>query len=56
MARIESNLNNQVTKPLEGVVIAVIDTGIDDTHPDLNVAGGKSWVESSWRDKNGHGE
>jgi subtilisin family serine protease len=40
-----------------GVNVAVIDTGIDYTHPDLaaNVVGGKSCVGSSYKDGNGHG-
>jgi subtilisin family serine protease len=29
------------------VTVAVIDSGIDRTHPDLNVIGGKSWVPAS---------
>jgi hypothetical protein len=40
-----------------GVKVAVIDTGISKHHPDLKVAGGKSFVEgsSSYHDNNGHG-
>lgn len=37
-------------------VVAVIDTGIDPTHPDLNVVGGVNCSSgSSWADGNGHG-
>lgn len=37
-------------------VVAVIDTGIDPTHPDLNVIGGKNCSSgSTWADGNGHG-
>lgn len=43
----------------KGVVIAVLDTGIDDEHPDLQgkVVGGRSFVpgEADYRDENGHG-
>jgi subtilisin len=38
--------------------VAVVDTGIDPTHPDLNVAGGyncTSSTPSAWRDHNSHG-
>lgn len=37
--------------------IAILDTGVDSTHPDLNVVGGKACVSgvSSWEDDNGHG-
>ncbi|MFD0373100.1 S8 family serine peptidase [Streptomyces sp. NPDC127114] len=38
--------------------VAILDTGIDDRHPDLNVAGGINCVTTrpeSWRDNNGHG-
>ncbi|CAN5540244.1 hypothetical protein BH23CHL2_BH23CHL2_09120 [soil metagenome] len=44
------------TNPIN-VDVAVIDTGIDGDHPDLNVAGGVNCVpgESSWEDLNGHG-
>lgn len=39
------------------VDIAILDTGVDSTHPDLNVVGGKACVSgnSSWADDNGHG-
>ncbi len=37
--------------------VAVIDTGVSTTHPDLNVIGGKSFVgnNQSFNDDNGHG-
>jgi subtilisin family serine protease len=39
-----------------GVGVAVIDTGIDPTHPDLNVAGGVNCSNgTSFADGNGHG-
>lgn len=47
-----------------GVKVAVIDTGIDKTHPDLaaNIAGGRNFVRKgsrldpdAWSDDNGHG-
>lgn len=40
-----------------GVKVAVLDTGIDDDHPDLSVSGGASFVEEveEWDDDNGHG-
>ena len=40
-----------------GIKIAILDTGIDEDHPDLAVYGGVSFVPnvSSWDDVNGHG-
>jgi subtilisin len=41
----------------EGVKVAIIDTGIDEDHPDLSVSGGASFVPgvASWDDDQGHG-
>jgi subtilisin len=41
----------------KGVKVAVLDTGIDDNHPDLTVSGGASMVPgvSGWDDDQGHG-
>lgn len=41
----------------ENVKIGILDTGIDVTHPDLNIAGGQSFVEgvTSFNDDQGHG-
>ncbi|MCF6410094.1 S8 family peptidase [Pseudalkalibacillus salsuginis] len=41
----------------KGIKIAVMDTGIDQSHPDLKVAGGTSFIneESHYNDLNGHG-
>jgi subtilisin len=40
-----------------GVKVAIIDTGIDNNHPDLSVSGGASFVPGvgSWDDDQGHG-
>lgn len=40
-----------------GVKVGIIDTGIDEDHPDLTVSGGASFVPgvASWDDDNGHG-
>ena len=40
-----------------GVKLAIIDTGIDDNHPDLTVSGGASFVPGvgSWDDDHSHG-
>lgn len=48
---------DEVDAPLD-VDVAVLDTGIDATHPDLTVAGGKTCAEDGredWRDLVGHG-
>lgn len=41
----------------EGIKVAVVDTGIDDTHPDFagRIVATKSFVSDSARDDNGHG-
>ncbi|KAF6252012.1 hypothetical protein COO60DRAFT_567314 [Scenedesmus sp. NREL 46B-D3] len=46
--------------PVPGVVVAVVDTGVDAGHPDLNVVGGMNFVSdqpelSYANDTNGHG-
>jgi subtilisin len=35
--------------------VAILDTGIDPSHPDLNVGGGISFAGGGWSDSNGHG-
>lgn len=39
----------------KGVKVGIIDSGIDKKHPDLKIAGGVSFVDSSYQDTNGHG-
>ncbi len=53
--RIDAELNPRTDASAVG--IAIIDTGISLTHPDLNVAGGVSYVRGvrSANDDNGHG-
>jgi hypothetical protein len=45
---------NGIDEPLD-IDIAVLDTGIDPNHPDLNVAGGVSFLRGGYGDPNGHG-
>jgi subtilisin len=58
--RIEVDKNPTVTTNGTGskavnIPIAIIDTGIQPNHPDLNVAGGFAAAGSTWSDGNGHG-
>jgi subtilisin len=57
--RIEGDLSSTASGNGFGTVsvaIAVLDTGIDLSHPDLNVVGGKNCSSgNSYRDGNGHG-
>lgn len=50
-----SRINGLTSGPVD-VDVAVIDTGIQPNHPDLNVVGGKNCQSgSSWADGHGHG-
>ncbi len=59
--RIEGDANTNSTKAGDGqgavnVGVAILDTGIDTSHPDLNVAGGKNCSTGrTYNDGNGHG-
>lgn len=56
--RIDAEYGARPNVDVSGVNIAIIDTGIDGSHPDLNVAGGynaTSATTSAWKDGNGHG-
>jgi subtilisin len=49
--------NDEITIKGQNVKVAVLDTGIYTSHPDLNVVGGVSFVRGarSYNDDNGHG-
>ena len=57
--RVDGELSSTVSGNGSGAVnvdVAVIDTGITSTHPDLNVVGGVNCsTGKSWEDGNGHG-
>lgn len=51
-----SQLSGNGSGSVSSVAVAIIDTGIDPDHPELNVAGGYNCSTGrSWRDGNGHG-
>ncbi|MFC7321859.1 S8 family peptidase [Halobacillus campisalis] len=54
---INTNLSYNWGLTGKGINVAVIDTGIDEEHPDLNIKGGKNFIDtsSSYDDDNGHG-
>lgn len=55
VARVDADLNSVLDA--SSTAVAIIDTGISSGHPDLNIAGGVSYVRGSksWNDDNGHG-
>jgi subtilisin len=54
VGRIEADLNPSASDPVD-VDIAIIDTGIDLDHPDLNVVSHVSFAGGDGDDKHGHG-
>lgn len=51
-----SQLSGNGSGSVSGVAVAILDTGIDPDHPDLNVVGGYNCANGrSWSDGNGHG-
>ena len=56
--RIETDKNSNATGVQVDLDVAMIDSGIDGDHPDLNVVGGRNFASGpsfKWDDKNGHG-
>ena len=56
--RIEADKNPNANGVTVNLDVAIIDSGIDEDHPDLNVAGGRNFAggpSSKWNDGNGHG-
>jgi hypothetical protein len=56
--RIDADLNSPATGVAVNLDVAIIDSGIDSDHPDLNVGEGRNFSggpSSKWDDGNGHG-